>query len=316
MNRGFTLLELLVAVSLAAVVTTAAVVVTMSIYRSMSALEKHALVDEEAKLVVDYLTQQTLQVGGGAVRPWEALSISCTDGVGMPACTGAEDRLHVLQVDDTVTSCIIHTYNGIATALTAEAPGGVCCMDSWGGPEDVAIVPSTPGGGHQVRRCAPTGGCVCLLSPIPGATDVAPLPGVTIPPLGWHGGTVAPARQVSLYLDRANHSLMQRADLDGDGTYEDVVVSDRVHDFQVQLGYDSAPNDGVLDVPWEDTLDLAKAVDLRMARIGVVIGVPTPSRASPSSASLFGAAPVTVPRGVSLRAASGTVALRNVLVFF
>jgi hypothetical protein len=84
----------------------------------------------------------------------------------------------------------------------------------------------------------------------------------------------------------------------------------------VQWGYDDTPPDGMLDGAWQDTLDPARANGLRMARVGLVMGTRVPVRFTSSSAQIPGGQPQVAAKGYLLRGVTGTVTLRNLLIFY
>lgn len=149
------------------------------------------------------------------------------------------------------------------------------------------------------------------------------------------GGTVSAVAIRTIYLNQATKELFAFEEKrDFNGVDVDVKPDERkrvasnVHDLQVQLGYDGNPADGrLVDLgtttdEWlynapSDTLSGGLTFDdLRMAAVGVVVGVNVkdPNYTS-SSAQVVGGGVKNVP-GVHMRSGMGKAALRNVFVFF
>jgi prepilin-type N-terminal cleavage/methylation domain-containing protein len=333
--QAFTLVEMMVAVVLASIVAAAATTATVAIYRSTVAMEQSSYANEEGKVVIDSLITSVLQVGGGRVRPWSAVSNGCfvnasgtVTAVDGANCTGnGGTRLDFLDLEPKAKQLTLSTAAGTVTATSAEVAliGGVCPLTPANGYPaggvDVVVLPVEPaGGGWLARRCTPNvTTCTCALAALTGASvDVSAASTRTLT-----GGLLVVGRAVSYSLDTATHTLIERRDIDGDGSVESRIVSDRVFDLRVQLGYDAAPEDGVMDGTWLTSLDTRSSAlttvppqTLRMARIGVVVGARVTNQASKSpSASLFGNTPVMAP-GFYLKNAESAVTMRNLLVFF
>lgn len=324
-TRAFTMIETMVALALAGIIIAGATTAAVSIYRSTVAIEQQSYADEEAKAIIDYLTAQVLQTGGGEVRPWAAIHNGCVQGGAACAGNGGQ-RLDILVPDASASQCIIAAATAADLDVTPVA--GTCCISAANGYPDtgtnVLMLPAElAGGGWATRRCTPKAApaCGCTLAAIVGGVDLAAFSGVT---QTFAGGTLAVGSPISFELDAATETLSERRDVNNDGTADVRVLSDRVADFRVQYGYDGTPEDGVLDGGWHTVFDprTDSAVNanlptaLRMARLGVILRAPVPSSDRPSAATLFSNAPVTSSGGALLRAAVGGVTLRNLLVFF
>ena len=329
---AFTLIELMVAIAIATIVVTAATVATISIYRSTRALEQASFASEEAKIVVDTLATNLLQVGGGRIRPWSGVSNGCfikNDGT-MAAhdggtCNGqGGTRLDIVDLAERgkqVTLSALTPALATVELLASEA----CPLTAENGYPargvNVVIVPPQESGAGWIQaRCTPdTAACTCLLSALGGAplTVTGPVTPTAV------GAIMAPGQTLSYDLDVASHSLFERQDVDDDGIVERRLLSDRVFDFRILFGYDAPPEDGVLDGTWQTAIDtrteggtLRRAPTLRMARVGVIIGARVTAIDNVAgSASVFGNPPVESP-GFMLRAAETAVTMRNLLVFF
>ena len=116
---GFSLIELMVAMAISGIVVASATSAMLMIFRATSRAEQQADADENAKLLLDHLLGKVQQVGGGSVRPSMAIRIddNCTTTleVGdttLPACDES-DRIHFLEIDDSIPECTITTFNGV-----------------------------------------------------------------------------------------------------------------------------------------------------------------------------------------------------------
>lgn len=330
--RGFTLLEIMMAVAIAGIITAAATTATVAIYRSSLGLEQASYANEEGKVIVDTLSTRLLQVGGGRVRPWAAISNGCfiDDGGGNQAVNAANcagnggTRLDLVDLSEGGKQVTLASLS--SGQAVVDLPATVDCplTPENGYPAsgvDVVVFPTNEsGGGWRNFRCTPnTATCACALSALGGvgAVDVDAVNTTT-----FAGGVLSPGRTISYELDVANHTLSERADVDGDGTVERRLLSDRVFDLRVQFGYDAAPEDGVLDDTWQTFVDTRpegsaaqRAPTMRMARVGVVVGARVANSDKQGRATLFGNAPITSDDYL-LRAAETAVTMRNLLVFF
>lgn len=336
MKRAFSLVELMVAVAISGVVTAAATTATVSIYRSTLALEQASFAHEEAKTIVDTLSTRLLQVGGGKVRPWSAISNGCflsnagaLTVVNSGNCSGTGGtRLDFLDVDVSARQLTLSTTAGDVTSSKAVVPliAGVCPLTPANGfpaaGVDVIVLPvEAAGGGWLARRCVPQASpCQCNLTPLggAGAVDVGAVSTQTLT-----GGQLVVGQSVSFEVDTPSHTLFERRDVDNDGAVERRIVSDRVFELRLQFGYDAAPEDGVFDGTWVTPIDTRPTTTttnapplMRMARVGVIVGARVTSKASLSqSASVFGNTAVSN-TGFYLKSAESAVTMRNLLVFF
>ena len=344
-RAAFTLLELMVALALSGLVAAAATTATVSVYRSIVDMEHRTYAHEEAKTLIDALSTQTLQIGGGDVRPWQGVGNGCfTDASGAlrtqagGVCSGVTggNGVDFLDLNDGGAQCRIT----MVSPTRAQGVGTTCCLSTANGfvdgtPLNVVLLPAYPssgpqaGGGWRTFRCAPdTAGCACALSPVVGGRDLAPVNAFPFP-AAYNNGLLAVGEAVSWIFDAPTHSLTEARDTNHDGTVERRLLSDRVFDFNIAWGYDGVPEDGVLDftstgptwvVPLETrTATVATPVNdpttLRMVRIGVLTGTAVSTTATPISSSLLGNPPRSPP-GFFLQQAQTAVTLRNMLVFF
>jgi prepilin-type N-terminal cleavage/methylation domain-containing protein len=346
MKRAFSLLELMVAMGLSAVVAAAATSATVGIYTSIVGMEQQTFAQEEANTLVDALATEILQLGGGDVRPWQALSNGCflnssgaVTSVGGATCSGVSggSSIQFLDLNDGGGQCKISA----ATSTTLTNADSTCCITAANGfaaaGVNIVAIPSYPstgpqsGGGWRAFRCVPLAApaCGCTITALSGGANLAPISGFAFP-TAYTGGVLAIGEAVSWTFDKPNHVLNEVRDSNGDGVAETRMLSDRVFDINLAYGYDGQPEDGVLDFDtsgptWQAAFDTRTSIStsptndptaVRMVRLGVLTGSPV-SRAANKvpSASLLGNPTITTP-GFYLQQAQTAVTLRNMLVFY
>ncbi len=82
--RGYTLIELTVALVMAAIVTTAGLSAFAIFNRQRVRIERASTADDIAKTVLQYLIRESQRVGGASLRPWQAIAVEqdpCGDAV-------------------------------------------------------------------------------------------------------------------------------------------------------------------------------------------------------------------------------------------
>jgi type II secretory pathway pseudopilin PulG len=347
------MLEVMCALGIAGIISSAATIATISIYRSAIQLEQQSFAHEEAKMIVDALTTAVLQVGGGKIRPWNAVDTGCWVNASTPTgdCN-TRGGTHLTFIDaDLVTAdaCSIAsvtpaTGNPTKVNVTPYADGTCCVSPTSGYPAagiDVVLAPSnSTGGGWEAKRCVPLTGsgaanCGCTLTDLTGV-GAAVMPAVSGVTRTWAGGTLAVGQSIRYELFPAGSQVLtERRDFDGDGSVERRTVSDRVFDLRVQFGFDAVPEDGVLDqvsgsAAWYPYLDASTLpanprvpATMRMARVGIVVGATVPPGTGNLQTTLFGTT-VTDPTDTTtpkknktfLRPAESAVTMRNLLVFY
>lgn len=319
--RAFTLIDLLVGLAFAGITLAAAATVSVAIHERLVSARRQAEVDVRGKQVVEYLTRHLRVLGGGGIRPHQAVSSRCETGTGeIPGCSGADEQpLRMLSLHPSAPMCAVTAFDASTNTATF-AGGGTCCLDDWPAAAGVADgfavvqVPASAGGGWRYRRCNRVGAtCACALAPLAGgALDLPPATGVVAP--AFVGGQVALGGPVQWRVDVGTHELLEESDADGDGTLEREVLAPRVHGMRVRYGFDHDPADGVVE-RWESEPVPAVAGSLRLVKVGVAVGVELP-RAPASSVTLFDGTEVRAPAGTFLRPVFGSVSLRNLLLFY
>jgi prepilin-type N-terminal cleavage/methylation domain-containing protein len=165
-TRAFTLLELLVATTVASVVVAAASTAVFLILRALTRTEQSGAANAEAQLVTEYLTSQLQGIGGGAVRPWMAFTMQNNRGDGGTEVVTFADVPGTLPLSATITQSLGDGRFSFFL-FTDQAPGRCALADlrkdtnGDGFPEPVSdrAAAYTPGelSGSEVILTSPTG---------------------------------------------------------------------------------------------------------------------------------------------------------------
>jgi hypothetical protein len=280
-------------------------------------LDREAKADQEAKLLLDYLVSNVQQLGGDNVRPWAAVAIdddSCSSmtvgSVTVPACASS-DRLHILMLGSE-QQCEITNVTGsvVSTTPNAADPAHSCIPTSRQG-ENLVLINGL--GQWRSARCnnvtATAGTNQCTMAA--GQSSFNPAGGVDA---SYIGGTIAVGKVFTYFLDQSTQTLMLLSDTDDDGSPELSEVADHIYDFQVEYGLDVDGN-GVVET-FTGAYGVNPIERLRMLRLGLIVGVPAPSRDSSAQESVLGGTAKTTARGVYLHPAVAKATLRNLLLFY
>lgn len=350
---AFTLLEAMIAIALSGVIAAAATTATMGIYATLAAKERQGTADEELRALTDLISTRIFQIGGGAVRPWSAVSSNCWRNSGCTQKGGSV--LKFIDVNENLPQATIATADAGVTSVTISPVAGRCPTAAWPELTSVVVLPAVQaGGGWVAGRCRKQAPCGCRIEalttgPARGGLPAAPSPNEmpapdvnasrTFPTGHFNTGTIAPAEVVAITFDAASHSLIESRDFGQNGQFLSRRLSDQVYEFRVQYGFDANEN-GYLDPmeplstdrsPWTSIFDprdisLQPAAtkqapqSLRSLRFGLIVGAPASTRGVASRASIFAesAASETAVSSTSallLRATTSVVTMRSLLVF-
>lgn len=91
--RGMTLLEIMVASTIASIVIAAATSSVMAIYASVRETEGRAMLDAEAKILVEHIANKVRPIGGSSnyFRPWNLVRVA-------NGASGAPDKLFIAEI--------------------------------------------------------------------------------------------------------------------------------------------------------------------------------------------------------------------------
>ncbi len=134
-QRGFTLIEVVVASVMAGILTTAGLSAFVMFNQQRVRLERSLTADDTGKVVLQYLVRELQRVGGSVLRPWQAIAVE-QDPCGKPGdpfgskCV-AGDRITFAFIDEAAgfTSCEIKslTDTSISFGLPLVHNGHTAC---------------------------------------------------------------------------------------------------------------------------------------------------------------------------------------------
>jgi len=324
MRPGFTLIELAIALAIASLVTTAAVSATVQMQRSMVTARKVSGLIDDARFSLEFMLKPVRNAGGGAVRPWQSVSTTCSDDgrFALPACTATSGRLHIaeFEVDG---QCPIVSLTG--ANLQALLVAGECCLrlggvSAYGAGDTVVLFPPESamaafgGATWRTRRCTPLAApaCGCTLDDSSLSGFDPPPPAGTVVDGSFTGGTMARGTVRSFFVDPTSRQLRMLSDLERVGAARVTSLTPATTAFQVRLGYDASPIDGVVDSPLATAPAAASLDALRLLRLGLVLSRPTPDGKT-DVVNLMG---VSVSRpGERAAVAEGNAVMRSLGVF-
>lgn len=315
--RGFTLMELMVALSIGLVVMAGATSAIVSITRSTVQTRQQSRADIEAKLLIDWVASALQEVGGGSVRPNMAIRIEddcasetvVVEGLGtvtLPDCDES-DRLNYLILDDSAPQCESNTTPGANIFFNSTSE---CCQAGNTDLDGRTVLVVDDDGDWTTRFCSNQNitGCHCTFPS--GLSAYNPPGGGLDPPVVVTRGSSA-----TVYMDPADHVLKMLVDSDGDGDVELRELAPNIYDFQATLLWDT-DSDGSPETASVSTPAGAQPNTLRMARIGLVVGVPVPSKTTPTRGQVLNGPTRTADRGLMMRSVVVTTGLRNLYVFY
>jgi|GEM_PF-1786787 len=287
---GFTLVEAMVSMAIGGIIITAAASSVTMINKQIYYVTKSTNVDDDIKHIEEYLASMVQEAGGGVVKAGQAIRVFET--------AGEADELVISLPGDFDTDCQIGSFNNFAsgnpTSFSIDFPkedldgDGVnehCCLEGMPVNTEMTLLPAAgPAATFMVRNYVNSGSSCRItsldFSPL-DASNVAEISAslVGMVPLG---GSISSVTRVRITLDPVTHTL--QASWNDNGSVRTQTITDRVHDFQVSLGFDSIDGNGVLfndgspTDEWignhaaDSRLTIAAAdEDLRLVTIGVVV---------------------------------------------
>lgn len=248
MKRGLSIIEVLVSTAvMMAIVMSSTDFITFFVKKNR---ELRAATESkvEMQMVRDYLRVSANQVGGGTVRPWMAVwtENNCLARVPFPNCFGS-DRLTLAYKDYNINTCIV-TSATVGNNLNFDPITGADCCSNTHLQKPIAL--NKTGYYAQFYVDAVTsGGGICRAHVVNG--QASGINGQAAPPTftDWGGANLDVMEIETFYFDNNLKELHSFRDLDNDGTIdagEDNLVGANVYDFQIMLGYDASPSDGIV----------------------------------------------------------------------
>lgn len=277
MKRGFSLIEIAAAIAIAGLITAAALTSTVMLQRSFVTNRKRVAQSDDVRITVEHVLARVRNAGGGPVRPWQAISVSCKDDPVhvLPPCGPQQGRLHVVLVDPRVVGTITSVSG---TRVNVANASGVCPIPSSPTMVPVVYLPAERhlaalgGAAWRTGLCLPlSSGCGCTV-----ATETKTIgfsvPGTDTPLTDamFVDGTIIGGRVNSYFIDDASKTLQVLTDLRKIGVAEITALMPTATAFEARLGYD-VDGDGVLDTPLRTEQHPTAPNALRSVRVGLAL---------------------------------------------
>lgn len=131
-KRGYSLIELALSMAIASIVATAAIGTFAIVNRQIVQLRTESAVETKLQRTLGGMIPDLQEVGGGGVRPWQALFVR----PGTSATRGADGMLALtVDIEWFGMVCPVVSYDGTVLTLgRVPTPTGSCCLD-FGVPE-------------------------------------------------------------------------------------------------------------------------------------------------------------------------------------
>lgn len=326
-RRGFTLVEMMVAMAMAGVLAASALGAGMAIHNVLVDTRRRVVVWDEAKRVEEALLSRVQEAGGDPMAAADSIIVedNCTADATrlLPSCAGA-DRITIMRASASTLSCEV-TAAGATLKDTTLSPAPCCITAAFVGP---AVLLAFDGDIITLDLHSPNTASCHVAAPFgqgnPGPKTLKP--GVLAVLGPGNIETIFPRSKGA----SGEYELMvwKDAGTPGNGQVdanELELFADRIYDFQIALGYDSTPEDGdVVDTnsSSDEWIGNAEVVapppalptgvarsQLRMIDIAIAVGVPS-SRFNTPVQLLNRTAPIT-PTNTYLAATRGQVGFRN-----
>jgi prepilin-type N-terminal cleavage/methylation domain-containing protein len=326
-TRGFTLTELLIALAIGSLIMLTSLSTTFTTIQAAKNLNTVADISTDLLLLTNYFSQQIPSAGGQGVPIGAAVfsENNCAPRAPFPNCNSS-DRLTLVQGTAAPLCSIVENASSYGIYNASTDGTGACCLASVNLVNtQVMLVQGTFYGQRLVTNQDPSA-CQVTVQTGPGSLNdnVSDLPATAH---DWSGASIIPVQLDTYYMDPTLNQLI-------DATYQGLTVNqqilaDRVYDFQISLGYDFNPEDGIItdtgsitdewlhNFPGESmgvgVFLNASPTSLRMVGIGFVFGAPA-ATLEPSTASVLDGPPRTMPHQ-TLRSELAKIALRSIYFF-
>ena len=293
MKRAFSLIEVAAAIAIAGIVTAAALSSTVMLHRSFVTNRKRVAQSDDVRITVEHVLSRVRNAGGGPLRPWQAVSVSCEDDPvhPLPPCGPRRGRLHVVQVEPRIAGSITSVDGNEVIVATA---GGNCPLPA--GLFPIVYAPAERhlaalgGAAWRTGVCAPLpGGCGCIVVPATDAVGFS-VPGTTTSPLTdamFTDGVIVGGRVSTYFVDDATKTLRVLTDLRKVGVAETTSLMPTAAAFEARLGYD-VDGDGVLETPLRTDQHPTSPQALRSVRVGLALSTVAADQATRAAPWLDG----------------------------
>ncbi len=316
-EAGYTMAELLVAVSISVIAATMSLEALAYMSKSMGVVDRGSTATDEASLLNEYLATLLMSTGGGTIRPWAAIWVEDNfNGDGT-------DRLTFAELVDIDLQCSIQSVDG--DLVHVDASEGCCLTDEFVNRQVIMMTGSNDSHAHWESRIVTDVDLDRCLA----FTDEGQAKVVNVSPPSddlWADGPIAVVHVRVVWVDTSLDQLKVAEDYDLDGNVETRILADRVVDFQAALGYDVPPWDwqitdtgdrndewlfnSVSDEFGKYGLEGARRTDLRLLKFGLTVGSPVKASSDIGFAQLLDG-PLRTRQGWVFRSALGTTSMRN-----
>ena len=275
-RRGFSLIEVAAAMAIAALVAVAALQATVNVNRSFVANRKRVQQVDDGRITLEHILTRVRNAGGGPIRPWQAISVSCADDPNhaLPPCNAAnhQRRLHVAEVDGSVQGTI-DTVGGRTISvreIAGECPLPTAAFEAIVFPPD-DVLPVLGGAAWRTGMCSPKSDCSCELIAGSGVAGFSP-PGDlrAVADGDFRNGTIIKGVVSSFYVDPSTSALMVLNDQSRIGLAFSTALMPTVIAFDMRLLYD-VDGDGGLDATTHRTQLSTAPAALRGVRVGLTL---------------------------------------------
>ncbi|USN46376.1 MAG: prepilin-type N-terminal cleavage/methylation domain-containing protein [Pseudobdellovibrionaceae bacterium] len=244
-SAGFSLVELLVATLIGVMVLLGIGTIINAINHQRTRIETIGEL-QSAIHIAERKIYPLQEIGGGSLRPWHSLWVedNCAARLDLPSCNGS-DRATVINVSDSPECSIVSYDSDTKTIELNLEPAGDCCLQATDEKKSLFML----NGDFQQLAFIDTidmATCKAVLANHLQGSQFVNLPADDN---DWVGGSSTLVTVGTYYWDSTLNNLSLASDLDNDGLIasgETVKLIDNVFEFQLALGYDLTPSDGVI----------------------------------------------------------------------
>ena len=324
-HRAFSLIEVSVAMAIAGLISAAAVSAFATLNRQLISVASSTRAADESKTLVSHFVLRFQEVGGGSLRPWDAVIVEPAPAVArgpVPATTSSSRIWYATALTGAVDCTILSVSPSTVTTHEVCCLGNYFAMEGADGtlcPQLLAPDALLVNGDSRHQRTITRARIdhiahTCLLTTSAGPMafgDRGTMASLT-------GGVLTPTRIRAAALDEVTKTLSDHVDANVDGTMEAaeaLVLADRVHAFNIRLGWDEDGDGEVKASEWTDgrAPPGGDRTSLREIELGVIVGADMHDARAGNTVTLAGRS-LTVP-GQRLEATSSRALFRNLFLF-
>lgn len=325
-QAGATLMELLISMTISSIVMVALVGVTSMHISQVNRSNARSGLAIDVMLLSDYFAKEIPSAGGELLPIWSALIVenNCDSRDHFPNCARS-DRLSVINTMGS-QACSIRASSNPMGRLFIDNVASPCCLDTMDLIGTQVVLTNAANVGQRYITAVDKVACTVDVVRGPVAfNDTA------AEPLDWTGALMIPVQIKTYFLDRQTNEL-NRFTYRAGGTSKDdgqlSPVADRVMDFQVALGFDFNPVDGIIRDTGNDldeflyndptggeklgvgALKDASMRQLRMVAVGLMLAMPSQTPNSFGGQTLLDGGPLA-PGNWTIERQTSTYMLRS-----